>query len=102
MRSMIIVASVLAAVSGTALADGARLFKEKACWACHGRDGKTPLMPGYPKIAGQDARYVEKQIRDIKSGARANGSSAAMKLMLTLVSNDEVKELAEFVAKLER
>ena len=59
-------------------------------------------MPGYPRIAGQDAQYVEKQIRDIKSGARANGNCAAMKLMLNLVSNDEIKELAEFVSKMER
>jgi cytochrome c len=59
-------------------------------------------MPGYPRIAGQDAQYVEKQILDIKSGARANGNCAGMKLMLNLVSNDEIKELAKFVSKLER
>jgi cytochrome c len=102
MKSIVIVTCALATFSGTALANGAQLFKDKACWSCHGKDGKTPLMPGYPRIAGQDAQYVEKQIRDIKSGARANGNCAAMKLMLNLVSNDEIKELAEFIAKLER
>ena len=98
----IIITLVLATFSGSALADGAQLFRDKACWSCHGKDGKTPLMPGYPKIAGQDAQYVEQQIRNIKSGARANGNSAAMKLMLNLVSNDEIKELAKHVSRLER
>jgi cytochrome c len=102
MKSTVMVTCVLATFSGTALADGAQLFKDKACWSCHGKDGKTPLMPGYPKIAGQDARYVENQIRDIKSGARANGNTAAMKLMLSLVSSEEIKALADFVSKLER
>jgi cytochrome c len=102
MKPVIIVTLVLATFSGTALANGAQLFKDKACWSCHGKDGKTPLMPGYPRIAGQDAQYVEKQILDIKSGARANGNCAGMKLMLNLVSNDEIKELAKFVSKLER
>ncbi len=102
MKSIVIVTCALATFSGTALANGAQLFKDKACWSCHGKDGKTPLMPGYPRIAGQDAQYVEKQIRDIKSGARANGNCAAMKLMLNLVSSDEIKDLAEFISKLER
>ncbi len=102
MKSIVMVTCVLATFSGTALADGAQLFRDKACWSCHGKDGKTPLLPGYPKIAGQNAQYVENQIRDIKSGARANGNCAAMKLMLNLVSNDEIKELAKFVSTLER
>jgi cytochrome c len=101
MKSIILLACALTAFSGTALANGAQLFRDKACWSCHGKDGKTPLLPEYPRIAGQSAHYVEKQMRDIKSGARANGNCAAMKLMVTLVSNDEIKELAEFVSKLD-
>ncbi len=86
--------------TGEALANGAQLFRDKACWTCHGKDGKTPLLPVYPKIAGQNAPYVEKQIQDIKSGARGNANSAAMQGILPLVSNDEIKELAEFISKL--
>ncbi len=57
-----------------ALADGKALYLEKTCIACHGKDAKKPLMPDYPKIAGQNVKYVEKQMMDIKSGARANGN----------------------------
>lgn len=80
--------------------DGAKLFAEKTCTACHGKDGKTPLMPDYPKIAGQNIKYIEKQMHDIKSGARANGNSAAMKGVMVIVSEEEIKTLAEYVSKM--
>lgn len=104
MKLLPIVAAVTlssAMVSGQALAaDGAKLYADKTCTACHGKDGKTPLMPDYPKIAGQNAKYIEKQMVDIKSGARANGNSAAMKGVMVIVSDAEIKTLAEYVAKL--
>lgn len=81
-------------------ADGAKLFAEKTCTACHGKEGNKPLMPDYPKIAGQNKAYVEKQMKDIKSGARANGNSAAMKGVMEIVNDEEIKALAEFVSKL--
>jgi cytochrome c len=80
--------------------DGAKLFAEKTCTACHGKDAKTPLMPDYPKIAGQNKAYIEKQMGDIKSGKRANGNSAAMKGVMVLVSDADIKDLAEYVSKL--
>ena len=59
--------------------DGAKLYAEKTCVACHGKGAVKPLMPDYPKLAGQNAKYAERQMLDIKSGARANGNTAAMK-----------------------
>jgi cytochrome c len=89
----------LVAVSAHA-ADGKALYVEKTCTACHGKDGKTPLMPDYPKIAGQNVKYIEKQMLDIKNGTRANGNSAAMKGVMVIVSDEEIKEIAAFVAKM--
>ena len=57
-------------------------------------------MPDYPKIAGQNAKYLEKQMLDIKSGARANGNSAAMKGVMPLVSDEQIKVLADYLSKL--
>ena len=37
---------------------------------------------------------------DIKSGARANGNSAAMKGVMHLVSDEEIKVLADYISKL--
>lgn len=80
--------------------DGAKLFVEKTCTACHGKDGKKTLMPDYPKIAGQNVKYIEKQMLDIKNGVRTNGNSAAMKGVMVIVSEDEIKDLALFVSKM--
>jgi len=81
-------------------ADGAALYKDKTCNACHGPKGDKPLMPNYPKISGQNAAYIEQQMKDIKSGARNNGQTAAMKGVMHLVNDDEIKTLAEYLSKL--
>ncbi|MDD5329202.1 MAG: c-type cytochrome [Sulfuricella sp.] len=99
--AILVAAATVTLASSAALAgDGAKLFVEKTCTACHGKDGKTPLMPDYPKIAGQNAKYIAKQMADIKSGARANGNSAAMKGVMVIVSDAEIKDLAEYVSKM--
>ncbi|GAO37169.1 cytochrome C [Sulfuricella sp. T08] len=103
MKLLPVVAATMSAalICSTAFAaDGAKLFMEKTCTACHGKDGKTPLMPDYPKIAGQNVKYIEKQMTDIKSGARSNGNSAAMKGVMVIVSDEEIKDLAVYVSKM--
>lgn len=92
--------AVIAMAGSAAAADGAALYQDKTCVACHGKDGKKPLMPDYPKIAGQNVKYIEKQMMDIKSGARANGNAAAMKGVMVIVSDEEIKALADYVSKL--
>lgn len=96
----IAVAIGAACVAAPALADGKALYLEKTCIACHGKDAKKPLTPEYPKLAGQNAKYAEKQMLDIKSGARANGNAAAMKGVMHLVSDDEIKELAKYLSEI--
>jgi cytochrome c len=79
-------------------ADGAELFKTKTCWSCHGKDANTPIMPMYPKLAGQNADYAFNQMKDIKSGARNNGQTAAMKGVMGLVSEEEMRAIADWLA----
>lgn len=91
----------LLAVAMPALAlDGAELFKTKTCIACHGKDANTPIMPTYPKLAGQNAEYAFNQMKDIKSGARANGQTAAMKGVMPLVSEEDMRVIADWLATL--
>jgi cytochrome c len=99
-KAVVSTAAVLLALSPAAVlsADGEKLFKTKTCSTCHGKDGKTPIMPMYPKIAGQNKEYTLQQMADIKSGARSNGQSAAMKGVMHLVSEDELQALAEYIA----
>ena len=83
------------------VADGAMLYSSKGCIACHGPAGKMPLKPNYPKLAGQDLAYAAAQMKDIKSSARANGESVAMKGMMHLVSDQEMEVIADWLASLE-
>ncbi|MFO1400643.1 MAG: c-type cytochrome [Steroidobacteraceae bacterium] len=101
MTTALAAGTLVLALSGVARADGAQLFVEKTCTACHGKDARTPLMPEYPKIAGQNAKYIERQMLDIKSGARANGNSAAMAGIMVIVTEADIKELADYLSKLQ-
>ena len=41
-----------------------------ACSACHGMDGATALDPTYPDLAGQNERYLLRQMQLIQSNER--------------------------------
>ncbi|MDQ5881796.1 MAG: cytochrome c [Pseudomonadota bacterium] len=100
MKKVMAFVALTALVSAPVLAaDGAKLFGEKTCNACHGPEGKKPLMPNYPKLAGQNAAYAEQQMKDIKSGARNNGQTAAMKGVMHLVNDPEIKAIADYLSK---
>lgn len=88
---------VLGAGSVAAL-DGAELYMKKTCFSCHGKDAKTTVLPMYPKIAGQNKAYIVQQMKDIKSGARANGMSAAMKGVMHLVNDEEIEAIADWLS----
>jgi cytochrome c553 len=45
--------------------------KSAACAACHGPDGNSS-NPEWPKLAGQGAGYLAKQLEEFKAGKRAN------------------------------
>ena len=93
--------SLVVMMSSTAFAaDGKDLYTAKGCTACHGADAKSPIMPQYPKIAGQGKEYLVQQMTDIKSGARNNGQTAVMKGIMASVSEDEIKALAEYLSGL--
>lgn len=98
-KTLVLAAGFFAAAAAVAAPDGAALYKDKTCWSCHGKDAKTPLVTTYPKLAGQNAEYALAQMKDIKTGARSNGQSAAMKGVMHLVNDDEMKAIAEWLAK---
>ena len=85
MKKLAFAALVMFGAVSTAHAAGnatAGQTKAAACIACHGADGNTTLMPTYPKLAGQHASYIAKQLAEFKSSARKdatmNGMSAAL------------------------
>ena len=80
--------------------DGAKLFTDKTCHSCHGKDASSPVVAGYPSIAGQAKEYLAQQIKDIKSGKRNNGQTAAMKGVMHLVTDEEIDAIAAYLSTL--
>jgi len=67
------------------------------CAACHGKDGKTPSDPSYPKIAGQYPDYLLKALSDYHSGARKN---AIMGAIAKPLSKRDMQDLAAYFGSL--
>ena len=68
--------------------------KSAMCAACHGPDGNSPA-PTFPKLAGQHADYLAKQLAEYKSGDRQN---ATMNGMAAALSEQDMADLAAFYA----
>ncbi len=68
--------------------------KSALCGSCHGVDGNSPLAMN-PKLAGQSAKYMVKQLQDFKSGARPGLTMAAMVLSL---SDQDMEDIAAWYA----
>lgn len=90
-------APAMAADEAPAL-DGAQLYQTKVCLSCHGVDGRTPIQPMYPKVAGQNADYLYNQLRDIKNGSRNNGQAIVMMGIMAGVNEEEMRAIADWLS----
>ncbi|RKF49898.1 cytochrome c [Paraburkholderia fungorum] len=69
-----------------------------ACIACHGATGAG--VPGaFPRLAGQHQEYVEAELHNYKEGRRG-GKGKPMTTIGPLLSDDEIKAVAAYVAGL--
>jgi len=70
--------------------------KEKAaqCASCHGADGNS-INPEWPKLAGQHADYLVKQLQYFEAGEREN---VTMKPMASVLDARGRKDVAAFYA----
>jgi cytochrome c553 len=87
---------VLGALPLAAQADKARAedIVQGKCFICHGADGESS-SPAFPRLAGQNAGYVMRQLADYKSGKR---KSTTMQPMVEDLSPADFKSLGEFFA----
>ncbi len=66
--------------------------KSATCAACHGTDGNSPTDM-YPKLAGQHADYLTKQLQEFKTGIRNN---AIMMGMSTPLSEQDMQDISAY------
>lgn len=91
----IVATCALLGVMTTALAAGdAAAGKQKSatCVACHGADGNS-ANGEWPKLAGQNVKYLVKQLHEFKAGDRANPIMSGMAAPL---SDQDMADLAAF------
>ncbi|MDA9557904.1 cytochrome c4 [Vibrio sp.] len=73
--------------------------KSQTCVACHGADGNSPAAI-YPKLAGQHAKYIEKQLREFKLGMSSGGKQGRMDPvmggMAMPLSEQDIKDVAAY------
>lgn len=62
------------------------------CFLCHGADGESS-SPVFPRLAGQHAAYIARQLADYKSGRR---KSDTMRPMVDDLSNDDFVALGRY------
>ena len=62
------------------------------CAVCHGADGNS-INPIWPKLAGQHASYITKQLKNFKEGARVN---AQMTAMVAALSQQDMEDLGSY------
>ncbi|MEX1196424.1 MAG: c-type cytochrome [Pseudohongiellaceae bacterium] len=88
-----------AAFSSSALAADAEAGEQKAavCAACHGADGNSSIAEN-PKLAGQNANYLVKQMLDIKEDRR---EVPLMEGMLAGMDEADLEDIAAFYAEQE-
>lgn len=72
--------------------------KITTCVACHGEGGNDSLQPDVPKIGGQSADYLFKQLVDIKGGSR---EAPLMVGMVASLSEQDMRDIAAYYASQE-
>lgn len=72
--------------------------KSQLCQGCHGEYGNS-TEPVIPKLAGQYASYIAKQIRNYQAGTR---SHQIMNAMAATVSDEDLPDIAAYFASQEK
>ncbi|MCB1956589.1 MAG: c-type cytochrome [Rhodocyclaceae bacterium] len=65
---------------------------EARCQNCHGMTGQSS-SPNYPKLASQNAQYLQRQLFNFKSGKRQN---AEMQAQVADLTGAEIEALADY------
>lgn len=98
MNKLLISLLVSLGITGLAQAAGdANQGKTKTavCAACHGADGNSAIA-NFPKLAGQNEKYLLKQLTDIKSG---NRKVLEMTGLLDALSAQDLADISAYYAK---
>ena len=73
-----------------------------ACAGCHNPRGMGNGPAGYPRLSGQSAEYVEKQLKAYRDGERDAGQNASIMMdVAAKLTDTEIKAVASYVSGLQ-
>ena len=91
-------------VANAASAEKGKALVEKAnCGSCHGANLNTPILPVYPKLAGQYADYLYYALKAYKVGnsnAQFGRNNAIMGSQVQNFSDADMQDIAAYIASL--
>ena len=94
MRIVVIGIALLLAAQAQGDEARARKIIGGSCFLCHGADGES-ASEVFPRLAGQNAEYIAKQLENFKSGKRR---STAMAPMVEALTPADMAALGQFYA----
>lgn len=69
-----------------------------ACIGCHSPDGTGNALAGFPRLGGQHADYIKKQLTAFREEERVNdGDSMVMRSIAAKLSNKDIEALAQYI-----
>ncbi len=68
------------------------------CASCHAVDGNSGIAT-YPRLAGQNAFYIEQNAKLIRDGKRTTGNAKEMRDQMGAVSDQDLKDAALYFSK---
>jgi cytochrome c553 len=83
--------------------DAVTLGREKyaPCASCHGSDGRSTVVPQYPKIGGQSGPYVVNALKAYRDGRRLGTFAALMTEVAKPLSDADIENLAAYIETLD-
>jgi cytochrome c553 len=95
-----ILAIIMAILAISTQAADIKAGRDKAvmCQGCHGLNGNS-VVPIFPKLAGQHAAYLESALKAYRDGLRNSDSAKQMIPMATILSDDDITNLAAFFSQ---
>jgi len=70
-----------------------------ACASCHGPAG-SGIPVQFPRVGSQHAKYVLTQLKNFRSGDRANDGGKMMQVIARKMTDQEMKAVAEYMSGL--
>jgi cytochrome c553 len=91
-------------VANAASVDKGMALVEKAnCASCHGAGLNAPILPAYPKLAGQHADYIYYALKAYKVGngnPQYGRNNAIMASQVQVFTDADLQDIAAYVASL--